>query len=279
MESMPGKVVGIWKQHRKLWIVIMTTVLVVASLFSIIHFSKPALTALPWFRAQSQNSSTADLDKGDLLIESGQYSQAVDVFSHAISQDGDLAKAYAGRGNGYLGLRRFDAAIADFTISLKYARSANVLSARCNAYRIVKKYEMAQSDCEAAIALDPKNSESHIELGVLFLDLGRYAQARNEIEAALQIDPSSAKAYYALSQLELEQGHSSLALAALSKCIVLEPMKARWYWERGVIYFSQGEIDLTGKDMQAVLKYGNPDIDGELMLEAGTIMREIGKSP
>jgi tetratricopeptide (TPR) repeat protein len=279
MDSEPRNHEGNWRRHRKLWIAGVGIIAIFAVLFFLIQLSRPSLATLAWFRKLFPNNPGVVMDKGDQLLESGQYTKAITSFNSVIAEGGDLARAYAGRGNAYLGLRHFDDAISDYSFSLKYARSADVLAARCNVYRVLAKNELAKSDCEAAVALDPLNVDSHVAFGLLYLDMGNYAKARQEEEMALHIDPGSINAYYALSQVEMDQGQVNLTLNALSKCIELDPKNARWYWERGFIYFSQGQIDLAGKDMQAVLKYGRLDVDGERMLQAGTILRELGKSP
>jgi tetratricopeptide (TPR) repeat protein len=263
------------KLFRKPWIVIVAATTVVAVLLFLLQFSR---FYIPWV-GQLFSNPGANLVEGNRLLESGQYPQAITVFNSAILDGYDLANAYAGRGDAYRNLRRFDEAIDDYTTSLKYVRSATVLAARCSVYTALAQFDLSRSDCEAAISLDAQNVDARIASGLLYLELGDSVRAYEEVETAIQIDPRSVNAHFALSQIETSRGDLNMAVTAVSKCIELDPKNARWYWERGYLYFLMGQTDLSGADMQAVLKYGKPDVDGELLLRAGTMLHQLGVSP
>ena len=221
---------------------------------------------------------TSFLEEGEELLRLRRYEQAIAVYNQAVESGEDLAKAYAGRGHTYVGLRHFDKAASDYTTSLEYDRTPVVLASRCNAYRMLAKFLLAMDDCNEAVSLDPNNAETHIALAMLFLEQKKTHQARAEVNTAKQIDPEYVNAQYVLAQIELAEGHLKAAATALSECIEMDQSQPVYYWERGFIYYSLGKIDQAKEDMRSVLSYGVPDVDGELMFKAGKMLRSLGEN-
>jgi len=57
----------------------------------------------------------ADEDKGDLALGAGDRKKAILFYNQALGEGGDFALAYAGRGNAYDQINRFDDALEDLT--------------------------------------------------------------------------------------------------------------------------------------------------------------------
>lgn len=158
-------------------------------------------------------------------------------------------------------------------------RTADVLASRCNALRLLAKPAEAMNDCKEAASLDPNNLDAHLALAMLYLEQSNRDGARTEVSAARDIDPQSAKTQYVLAQIELAAGNYEAASAALTECIGLEPAEPRCYWDRGFIYYSLGKVEEAKQDMRAILEYGDPETDGELMFNAGKLLRTLGEEP
>lgn len=281
MNSSPEKTGGTWRRPSpKITLIAVGTILAVGAVF--FYFAqggmlpRAVLSRLGWL---SISTPRAYLEEGAQLLDSGHYDRAVTAFSKAIERGNELARAYAGRADSYFGLRHFDKAASDYTASLQYGRTPRALTGRCNAYRMLAQFELARKDCEAALELEPESAEPHVGLGLLYLELQDHTRARDEVGRAIQVAPGSVSAYYALAQIEMAWGSTEKAIVALSKCIELDPTDPAWYWERGFLYYLSGQMDPAVEDLQSVLKYGKPEVHGELMFRAGTLLRSLGKTP
>ena len=217
--------------------------------------------------------------EGDELLQARRYEQAIEAYDEAIEKGADLARAYAGRGQAYAALRRFREAVTDYDKSLEYDRTADVLASRCNASRLLARSDEAMTNCQEAISLDPENVDARLALAMLYLDQNSPEEARSEIEAAREIDPGSAKAHYVLAQVEVAEGKYEAAVASLTRCIEIDPSQPRYYWDRGFIHYSLGKIDQAKEDLYAVIELGNPETDGELLFNAGQLLRSLGEEP
>jgi tetratricopeptide (TPR) repeat protein len=230
-----------------------------------------------------QSKDTEDVQNilatADVYLENGQYREALNAYNRAIQTGKNLGEAYARRGNYYANTRHYDQAVADYTMSLSYEKNSEVYASRCNSYRMLAKINEALSDCNKAIETDPNNVDAYIALAALNLQEQNLTQARDEVGKALKIDPTSAKAYYVLAQVEIADNHGDRAVEDLTKCIELDPTNPIYYWDRGYIYYSSGKIDEMKSDMQMILKVGNPNKDGELLLRAGNMLRAVGENP
>ncbi len=267
---------------KRIWIATGVVIVVLVLLFRVSRENKRPTFVSPVSPLTNQTpigEPTSFLDEGDQLLRFRRYEQAITVYDQAIESSDDLARAYAGRGHAYVGLRRFGKAVSDYTTSLEYNRMPVVLASRCNAYRMLAKFTLAMDDCNEAIELDPNNAETHVALTMLFLEQGNTNQARAEINTARQLDPEYVNAQYVLAQVESAEGHLAAAAIALSKCIEMDQSQPAYYWERGFIYYSLGKIDQAKEDMRSVLRYGVPEVDGELLFNAGKMLRSLGESP
>lgn len=264
---------------RKTTVIAIGTILAIGAIFFFVQGGRLSRAVLSRLSQLTIGTPRSYLGEGEQLLDSGHYDQAVTAFSKAIEQGNELARSYAGRGDSYFGLRHFDKAINDYTASLQHDLTLRALIGRCNAYRMLAKFELARKDCEAALGLEPQSAELHVGLGLLYLELQDYTRARDEVGRAIQVAPDSVNAYYALAQIEMALGSIDKAIVALSKCIELDPTDLTWYWERGFLHYLSGQMNPAVEDLQFVLKHGKPDIHGELMFRAGTLLRSLGKTP
>ena len=65
----------------------------------------------------------------------------------------------------------------------------------------------------------------------------------------------------------------------LTKGIEISPTQPKYYWERGFLYYVAGQVTKAKEDMQKVLDNGNPETDGELLLNAGSLLKSLEGVP
>jgi tetratricopeptide (TPR) repeat protein len=219
------------------------------------------------------------LDEADRLFESGQYESALALYTQALEDAPGRAfwRAHAGRGNIYSAWRRFNEASDEYSRSLEYARTPVVLISRCNAYRLLHRYEMAFADCEEALQLEPNSADARIVLASIYLDQGASEEARKQVEVARTARPDSAEAFFMSAAVEMAEGNLQSTVEYLSQAIALDPSEPTYYWERGFLYLSLGEVEKARADLKSVLDVGDPVLHGEVMLRAGTQLQILGE--
>lgn len=234
--------------------------------------SSPMATPVP----AAQSAPSALVEKGKQLFGEAQYEAALDAYTQAIDKGQDLGRAYAGRGDVYNALRRFDQAMADYSAALEYKRTADVLIGRCNANRLLQNYDQAIEDCDEAAGLEPGNASAHVVLASLYLDQGKTEQAREQALLAQEADPDLSKTPYVLGLIDLAEGKPEDAIDHFTQAIDLDRFEPAYYWERGFLYLALGRVEEARADMKSVLEVGDPERDGELMLQAGSQLRVLG---
>jgi tetratricopeptide (TPR) repeat protein len=250
-------------------LIMLVIVLVVFLVFYFMNSDQPGFQKI--FGRDSESLIT----KGQDLLNQRKYEEAAIHFDSMIRDDISLSQAYYGRGAAFLGLRRFDEALRDFTNSINIEKKPEVLASRCNTYRIYTKYDEALRDCLEALSLDSMNNDALLATILLYIDKQNYTEAHELIDRFIQVNPDVSSGYYALAQLQMAEGPSIAAIDSLTKALELDPDNLQFLWDRGFLYYSNGKIPESKADMEKIVKLGNPETDGEILLNAGTILNSF----
>jgi tetratricopeptide (TPR) repeat protein len=251
---------------------ILATILIVIVVFVIFFFLNSDQMSVQKLLGKDPDSL---LQQGQEYLNQRRYEDAAIHFDSMIKKDIALSQAYFGRGNGFLGLRRFDEALRDYTKSLDIERTSEVLASRCNTFRIYTKYEEALRDCHEALSLDSKNTDALLATILLYIDQQKFPEAREFIDEFIQANPENATGYYALAQLQMAEGPSVAAIDSLTRALELDPDNLQFLWDRGFLFYSNGRIRESKADMEKIIKLANPQTDGEILLNAGTILNSF----
>jgi tetratricopeptide (TPR) repeat protein len=237
------------------------------------------------FRNNSQPITVAtpanltNLQQADALYVQGKYEDAFLYYQKANQAKENQAEAYAGLGNISMKWRRYDDAAGFYTQSLSVENNPTILSSRCNAYRLLAEYQAAEQDCNSAIQLDPNNAEGYAALAMLQLEQNNTSDARETIDKALESIQNSADLHYVSAQIFTKQGELVNAINELSSCIRINPDQLRCYWERGFDYYMNGEIGKAKADMNTIIDKANPEVDSELLYQAGNLLDMLDGNP
>lgn len=213
------------------------------------------------------------LTYGEQLLSERRYEEALSFFHDKVQKGENLQLSYFGRGNALIGLRRFEEGIQDYTSSLDIQRLPIVLASRCNTYRIIGKFDSALSDCNEAINLDPQIPDAYLALSLLYLEQGNLPEAKKAVQELIQLDPDNATTYFTLSRILTMEGKFEEAIDSLTTAIQLDPDQPQFYWERGFLYYSNAKIPESEADMRKLIEIANPETDGELIYQAGTLLK------
>src|ERR1700759_5068445 len=82
-----------------------------------------------------------------------------------------------------------------------------------------------------ALRIWPESPLGHMNLGELFVKLGRFDEAIPHYEAAEKFDETDARPHYLMGKLRLRQGRSAEAITNFYDALKLDPMDEQsWLW-------------------------------------------------
>lgn len=135
------------------------------------------------------------------LIESGSLS------------DADLAIVHYNRGERFMNVRNFHAALTDSTIAIKLApQFALAHLSRGSALAQVGASESALASLNTAIDLDPSNLLSYNNRANVWIMLGDYERAITDFSVVIRRNPRFAKAYF-------RRGHTAYILGRFQSAL------------------------------------------------------------
>lgn len=131
--------------------------------------------------------------KGDIALQRGAYSDAIEHFDDAINADGRLAIAYAHRARAKERLQDTDGARADYGSAIRLDGAlAEARAGRCWLnLRQERDLDQARNDAEAAVAADPRHVDAQLCRGILQLRGGEWENARRAFDAVLALEPGN----------------------------------------------------------------------------------------
>ncbi len=102
---------------------------------------------------------------------------------------------------------------------------------------------------EAAQALSADLPSAHLNLGVLYEDLGRSEDAEREYELALEQDPAFLLARFNLATLLNKLGRNRSALAVLSKGLEFSPDEGELHYSLGLLQAEMGDQQASAESL------------------------------
>jgi tetratricopeptide (TPR) repeat protein len=173
------------------------------------------------------NSARVHYQLGSLLAPQQLYTKAEEHFLRALEIDDSFIQAAIGLGNVYLKDRNWDRAIEVFNRTLDNLRATGsqtkslsevqrmIYSGRAGAHAGKGQIELAEADLQQAIRLAPSSSDSHVQLGQLYMNRERPTEAVQVLRSAIGQDPDNLRAHYLLAQAASAAGDA----AALQQAI------------------------------------------------------------
>lgn len=129
---------------------------------------------------------------------------------------------------------------------------------RAASYIGLKKFQRAVSDCDRALALNPKDLNAYLARARSYHDLGQEKKALKDLDYALQLLPKHAGAYNSRAWTELALGLYQPALKDIDQALALDNSRAEFFDTRGMAYVCLGKFDKAIADFEDGLKI-NPE--------------------
>lgn len=192
-------------------------------------------------------------NRGIAFFELGEYGQALEDFSRAISLYPNMAEAYLNRGITYnLHLNNFPAAITDLTKAIEL--DPNMAQAYYNrglAYHQLGQEEEAIKDYDLALA---KKHEEPAEIfynrGISRYKLGKYQEAIEDFSRYIEANPEDAAGYYQRGEAYTILNDFEKAAADFTCAIEYQPDDAVTYVKRSYIYYKMNRFQEALSDIK-----------------------------
>ncbi len=228
---------------------------------------------------------------GEARYGEGNLNMALAAYAQALAADAGIREeltAHLSRGNLYLARELYPEAFADFDAALKIAENRRVRKSRAVAAFQTGRFEVAQEDAEAVLAVEPNNGEMRLLLGQALVMQEEYEQAQAALNAALGQNLTRsqqasafeylARAYYHEAEAQTPGARDlGPALDAINQALALEESGSRHYY-RGLILELAGQPGLAKADYEWVLTWG--DVYGyPFLVDASDRLEEVSALP
>jgi len=132
----------------------------------------------------------------------------------------------------------------------------------------------AESELQTALRLDPRYVPALVNLADLYRIQQRETEAQQLLEKAIAVAPNAAEPIHALGLLKTRLGRKQEALALFAKAVQLQPNATRYAYVYGVALHSYGEVDKA----ITVLKQAHDTrpTDRDLLMALITFQRDKG---
>ncbi|XP_059367826.1 RNA polymerase II-associated protein 3 isoform X2 [Carassius carassius] len=148
-----------------------------------------------------------DVEKALDAEESPVHSNESDSEGPAV--DRDLALTEKEKGNEFFRVGQYDSATECYTRGMDADPYNPVLPTnRAACFYRLKKFAVAESDCNLAIALDGKYTKAYIRRAAARVALNKHQDALQDYEMVLQLDPGSVEAQTEIQKLQQVLGSS-----------------------------------------------------------------------
>ena len=220
------------------------------------------------------------LTNGLNAFERGEYEIGIEMFTPMLDkyelEPESRAVALSWRGEAYRLMRKYDEAISDFNAAI-LLKPDNVWTIVCrsSAYRKLKRYAQALEDCNRAIELEPENSWAYNSRGETHLSMRRYEEALRDFDRSVDIDPSNSWGIASRAKAYRIMHRTQDALKEFNRAIELDPTSSWALASRGLTHRQMGNYEESIADFNQALTL---DTDSSWVLASrGETYRQIGQ--
>uniref|UniRef100_A0A3Q1HJB0 RNA polymerase II-associated protein 3 n=1 Tax=Anabas testudineus TaxID=64144 RepID=A0A3Q1HJB0_ANATE len=189
------------------------------------------------------DKALVEMDKEESPAESNESD------SEEAAVDEDRALAEKEKGNKFFKDGKYDDAIECYTRGMSADPYNPVLPTnRATSFFRLKKYAVAESDCNLAIALDANYFKAYARRGAARFALKKYESALEDYETVLKLDPGNVEAQNELKKIkEVRCEILDLGFVDLSVLRLMEEQQRRQeavvQKDRGNAYFKEGKYE------------------------------------
>jgi tetratricopeptide (TPR) repeat protein len=151
------------------------------------------------------------------------------------------ADSYWKRGILEVAQKKYDAALADYSIALKIdSGKADYYYSLADVDFLTGHTRDSKDAFEKCISLDPKNIPAMMRLGELYFYVKKYPEAIELINKAIKINPYLAKAYFLKGMIYLEKQDTTIAVSSMQTAVEQDAKYFDAYIQLGLIFSHKG---------------------------------------
>lgn len=214
--------------------------------------------------------------QGEKLLTEGDYSRALVQFTAAGEQKPDLAQAFFGAGNAYLGLMQFGKAVEQFERAGKIDPK-NYLYPHKEGYAYLRKGVMknARQAIEESIKLKADYAPNYYLLGQIHLLASENDTAMGYFEKALSLDKDYIDALLGKADTLAKMGKLEEAVSAYQQVLARDEGNINAVYRQGRVYLKLKQFEKAKKSAERALSL-KPSWERGMML-LGEALRGLGK--
>ncbi len=245
--------IGVWKDSLNLWTDVIKkypdyaeAYLNRANAYVAIGNYQEAFNDISRAISLKRDYAGAYNNRGLINLNIGKEAEALEDFTEAIRIKPDFAEAYANRAGVLLKENEYQKAINDFSTAIKLQPlNSTFYSGRCEIHLLMNNLNQVVSDCSKALEIDSFNAYAFRNRGLAYLEMKKYSDAISDFNSFLNLQPNDPVVYFSRGTAYMEIGKMDEALDDLLQTTQINPNAIEAYLKLGVIYGEKGKLDLA----------------------------------
>ncbi|MGE0078131.1 MAG: tetratricopeptide repeat protein [Bacteroidales bacterium] len=192
------------------------------------------------------NSLDKAIADAEYLNSNQNYEETLELLNARIKGTKSRYILYELRGDAYLHLDNFSAAIDDYSVAYKKSRKDPLYLVKIAQAQMAKKqYQLAIKKLDDAVAESDGNPKFQLIRAKAYNEMGQPANGLEDIRYYIDFYPNDTKAIELLSQSAYDAGQYVDALFALAKLSKTNPNNPKYRYLRGLIYMKTEQMRLA----------------------------------
>lgn len=200
----------------------------------------------------------AGINEGMAAIQSLDYNTALQCFDKAMADGEDMRLLFRGQGLAYMGLTRYEEAVASFEKALSYSNGqVDEIDYDINYYLATAYYKMGEANksiavYNAVIALQPKDKTAYYLRGCLRLSTD-FDKAKADFDKAISLDAEDYDQLIDIYLILEENGYREAGQEYLQAAVNSES-KSMTDFQQGRIYYYLKDYDNARNSLEKARK-------------------------
>ena len=213
---------------------------------------KQKLESLGYLRQDTANSHN---NRGMILLNQGNYDDAIAEFEQAIHASEDLGIARINIARALFKKKDYQAATKVLDeYSARQPRSKDAENLLGNMAMEQKQYADAEKHFRKALEYESNFTDARNSLGILYDRLGRREEALAEYLKVVAIDPEYAEAHNNIGLIYKERGQTQEAMGSFRKAIEADPEFTGAYSNLALVLEQRGELKEAAEQFRSALQ-------------------------
>ena len=213
------------------------------------------LKDLDFLIAKIGSASELSLEKGRVLVLSGDTLGAFKTMDKLVQKDSLNADAWGGRALINMFLNKNDSAMHDYNQAIKRnSTNPSHFINRGNLHYEKHNYRACLSDYDKAIALAPTNEQALFNRSLLRFEIGDYNNSLADLNKVIELNPQLYEAVYQRAVVNQQLGNFEKSITDFTKIIEQYPDFVPAYHARAFAYGILGNKKASYADTQKAIK-------------------------